>query len=272
MLLNHELSIPWRETKFEQAANFSGALKGLFLHTELIQPRRAAPGLGHNDAQSPNPPFTAAQYDRLALLYVIASVRANRWLIPAYHAALDADIRNGHDDPLNFDPESFASSIAKLVDTLNAPEAMRLAASAPANDAKRPPDPPFSPLSLIDPAELPPPRAVAASEPSAQPPPDAPAQAKDKQRDKDGAAPAKAESGKGEDRKTSDDRKIVAEHCQTYFFKGRRHSVCRPYVAAVPQTARPADRRVLSQNTATRYRAGNQNARHLPGKFRPGRA
>jgi aryl-alcohol dehydrogenase-like predicted oxidoreductase len=28
-----------RETKFEQAANFSGALKGLFLHVELIQPR-----------------------------------------------------------------------------------------------------------------------------------------------------------------------------------------------------------------------------------------
>jgi hypothetical protein len=32
MLLNHELEIPWRETKFEQAANFSGALKGLFPH------------------------------------------------------------------------------------------------------------------------------------------------------------------------------------------------------------------------------------------------
>ena len=36
MLLNHELCIPWRETKFEQAANFAGALKGLFLHVELI--------------------------------------------------------------------------------------------------------------------------------------------------------------------------------------------------------------------------------------------
>ena len=74
MLLNHELEIPWRETKFEQAANFSGALKGLFLHVELIQPRRAASGHGrHNDAQSPNPAFTPAQYDRLALLYVIAT-------------------------------------------------------------------------------------------------------------------------------------------------------------------------------------------------------
>jgi hypothetical protein len=56
MLLNHELEIPWRETKFEQAANFSGVVKGLFLHVELIQPRRAASGHGrHNDAQSPNP-------------------------------------------------------------------------------------------------------------------------------------------------------------------------------------------------------------------------
>src|SRR6476661_4199393 len=53
MLLNHELEIPWRETKFEQAANFSGAPKGLFLHVELIQPRRAARGR-YNDAQSPD--------------------------------------------------------------------------------------------------------------------------------------------------------------------------------------------------------------------------
>ncbi len=104
MLLNHELSIPWRETKFEQAANFEGALKGLFLHVELVQPRRSAGGRGRrNDAQSPDPAFTAAQYDRLALLYIIASVRAERWLIPAFHAAIDAGIRNGHDDPLNFD-------------------------------------------------------------------------------------------------------------------------------------------------------------------------
>jgi hypothetical protein len=126
MLLNHELEIPWRETKFEQAANFTGALKGLFLHVELIQPRRSS-GRGHNDAQSPDPAFTPAQYDRLALLYVIASVRSRHWLIPAYHAALDADIPNGHDDPLNFDPESFAESIETTVKKLQPPDAMRAA-------------------------------------------------------------------------------------------------------------------------------------------------
>jgi len=128
MLLSHELSIPWRETKFEQAANFSGALKGLFLHVELIQPRRSAAGRGrHNDAQTPSPAFTAAQYDRLALLYVIASVRAGHWLIPAFHAALDADIPNGHDDPLNFDIASFADSLDRLVGTLQRPEEMQAA-------------------------------------------------------------------------------------------------------------------------------------------------
>jgi len=119
MLLNHELGIPWRETKFEQAANFFGALKGLFLHVELIQPRRSAAGRGRrNDAQTPDPGFTAAQYDRLALLYVIASARAERWLIPAFHAAIDGDIRNGHDDPLNFDVERFANSVEAMVERL----------------------------------------------------------------------------------------------------------------------------------------------------------
>jgi hypothetical protein len=127
MLLNHDLSIPWRETRFEQAANFAGTLKGLFLHTEMIQPRKSAGRGWHNDAQSPDPAFTPAQYDRLALLYVIASVRAGRWLIPAFHAALDADIPNGHDDPLNFNIDSFAESLDKLVTALQGPDEARAA-------------------------------------------------------------------------------------------------------------------------------------------------
>jgi hypothetical protein len=127
MLLSHELSIPWRETRFEQAANFVGTLKGLFLHVELIQPRKSAGRGWRNDAQTPSPAFTAAQYDRLALIYVIASVRAERWLIPAFHAALDADLPDGHDDPLNFDVESFASSVEKLVITLQGASEMQAA-------------------------------------------------------------------------------------------------------------------------------------------------
>jgi hypothetical protein len=128
LLLAHDYSIPWRETKFEQAAEFGGALKGLFLHNEMIQPRRSAPGRGRrNDARSPDPAFTAAQYDRLALLYVIASVRAERWLIPAFHAAIDAQIANGHDDPLNFNIESFATSLDGLITKLGIPDQVQAA-------------------------------------------------------------------------------------------------------------------------------------------------
>jgi hypothetical protein len=122
MLLNHDLSEPWRETKFERAVNFAGALKGLFIHVEMIQPRRSA-GRWGNDAQSPDPSFTTAQYDRLALIYTIASVRAGRWLVPAFHAAIDAHIRNGHDDPLNFDVQSFANSLDGLMQQLQGPKA-----------------------------------------------------------------------------------------------------------------------------------------------------
>ena len=117
-----------RETKFEQAAEFGGELKGLFLHNEMIQPRRSAPGRGRrNDARSPDPAFTTAQYDRLALLYVIASVRAERWLIPAFHAAIDAQIANGHDDPLNFSIENFANSLDSLITKLGTAEKLQAA-------------------------------------------------------------------------------------------------------------------------------------------------
>jgi hypothetical protein len=133
-LLNHDFSIPWRETKFEQAAEFGGALKGLFVHIEMIQPRRA--GAGRGDGHSPNPAFTPAQYDRLALLYTIVSVRAGRWLVPAFHAALDADIRNGHDDPLNFKVDSFADSIDRLMEKLQGAQQYQASNAMTATDAQ----------------------------------------------------------------------------------------------------------------------------------------
>jgi len=128
MLVNHDFGMPWRATKFERAVNFAGALKGLFVHVELIQPRRTAGGRGrHNDAQTPTPAFTGAQYDRLALLYAIASVRAEHWLVPAFHAAIDGGIANGHDDPLNFNIERFADSLQRLLDKLQGPEEVQAA-------------------------------------------------------------------------------------------------------------------------------------------------
>jgi len=133
-LLNHDFSIPWRETKFEQAAEFGGALKGLFVHVEMIQPRRA--GAGGGDGHSPDPAFTPAQYDRLALVYTVTSVRAGHWLIPAFHAALDADIRNGHDDPLNFKVESFADSIDRLMEQLQGAGQYQASNATTASDAQ----------------------------------------------------------------------------------------------------------------------------------------
>ncbi|MPZ40329.1 MAG: hypothetical protein GEU95_20180 [Rhizobiales bacterium] len=115
MLLGHELGEPWRAMRFERATRFGTELKELFLHVELIQPRRSRPGRGrHNDALAPTPGFSEIQYDRLALVYMIASVRAGRWLIPAFHVAIDFGIRGGHDDPQNFDVGAFAGSIERL--------------------------------------------------------------------------------------------------------------------------------------------------------------
>jgi hypothetical protein len=119
MMLGHELSQPWRAMRFERATRFGTDLKGLFLHVELIQPRRSQPGRGRrNDALAPTPGFSDVQYDRLALVYTIASVRAGRWLIPAFHIAIDSGIRGGHDDPQNFEVAAFAGSVERLANRL----------------------------------------------------------------------------------------------------------------------------------------------------------
>jgi len=82
----------------------------------LIQPRKSKAGKWKdNDIISPDPGFTLEQYDKLALLYICASARSGNWLIPAYHAVLDQGIKNGHDDPQNFELNKFSESIEKLV-------------------------------------------------------------------------------------------------------------------------------------------------------------
>ena len=123
MLRGHDFGEAWRATKFERAPRFGTDLKGLFLHVEMVQPRRPLPRRGRrNDFMAPTPGFTAAQYDRLALVYTVASVRAGTWLVPAFHAAIDSGIRNGHDDPQNFELEAFAMSLDRLVALLRLPE------------------------------------------------------------------------------------------------------------------------------------------------------
>jgi hypothetical protein len=119
VFFGHDFGVPWRSTKFERALFFGNTLKGLFLHIELIQPRRRGPGRRGNDIAAPDPGFTGAQYRLLALLYTIASVRAGEWLIPAFHAVIDGDVRGGHDDPQNFEIEAFAQALEGIIEELS---------------------------------------------------------------------------------------------------------------------------------------------------------
>lgn len=105
-------------TKFARDKLLESA-KGFQIHVELIQPRRSDPaGRTGNDAIAPLPGFTEAQMDRLALLYVAASVRRGEWLVPAFHAAVDAGIPDAHDDPQNFDLGAWAGRLDRLLNDL----------------------------------------------------------------------------------------------------------------------------------------------------------
>jgi hypothetical protein len=116
-----DFKAPFRATKLETQVVGIRA-KGLFLHVEMIQPRRRDPrGGAQNDALAPDPGFTDAQLDRLALIYVAASVRRGRWLTPAYHAALDAGLANAHDDPQRFNLDRWAERLGALLSSISNP-------------------------------------------------------------------------------------------------------------------------------------------------------
>src|SRR5262249_54469385 len=108
----HNYSVSWRATKRERNAD----LKGLFLHHELIQPR--IKGSYRYHAVAPEPGFTAATMERLALCYVAASLRSGTWMIPAFHCALDLGISDGHDDPQNFDLFQWGGALEKVINEI----------------------------------------------------------------------------------------------------------------------------------------------------------
>jgi hypothetical protein len=135
----------WRATKLESPDKVDTRAKGMFLHIENVQPRRAAPGPRSvacnpdkgiwytpktdtatqkkscdciNDHIAPNPGLTAPQLDRLALVYIAASVRRAKWMIPAFHAAIDEGISDAHDDPQNFDLADWAGRICQQLEVI----------------------------------------------------------------------------------------------------------------------------------------------------------
>ena len=111
--VGHDLAVPWRATKLESRVIGTPA-KGLFLHVENQQPRRADPAARPgNDRIAPVPGLTRAQYDSLALAYVVACARAGLWLKPAFHAAIDEGLPDAHDDPQNFDLPAFDAAVTR---------------------------------------------------------------------------------------------------------------------------------------------------------------
>jgi hypothetical protein len=86
------------------------------LHIENIQPRiRDRSVKFSNDAIAPEPGFSEAQLERLALVYLVASVRSRKWLIPAYHAPIDLGFPHAHDDPQNFNLQAWAAKLDELI-------------------------------------------------------------------------------------------------------------------------------------------------------------
>jgi hypothetical protein len=91
----------------------------LFVGVENIQPRIGRPaipkrGTKPNDFIAPTPGFSEAQYERLALIYIVASARRGHWLIPAYHVVLDWYFSDGHDDPQNFELPRFSDHVSAI--------------------------------------------------------------------------------------------------------------------------------------------------------------
>ena len=111
----HDFSIPWRATKLESRV-IGPAARGRFVHIETVQPRRFLPGASNRgQTHGPKPGFSDAQYRMLAALYVYASARGGRWLIPAFHSAVDDGIPDAHDDPQNFELRKFAHELEQLL-------------------------------------------------------------------------------------------------------------------------------------------------------------
>lgn len=107
----------WRATKFENKI-LGVSSRGLFLHIELVQPRVFPPGNATSAPVAPTPGFTDLQYKKLALLYVCASSRKGDWLVPAYHVNIDEGLKDGHDDPQNFELKKFTAEVIALCESL----------------------------------------------------------------------------------------------------------------------------------------------------------
>src|SRR5262249_30714024 len=77
---------------------------------------------GKSDPVSPDPGFTSAQYAKLALQYIIASVRRGNWMVPAFHCVLDLHVGT-HDDPQHFDLAAWGAALEVALSAVRAEHA-----------------------------------------------------------------------------------------------------------------------------------------------------
>ncbi len=136
-LTDNSYLTPFRATQFELKPPHT-RFRGLFLHHELVQPRK---GPGSTDPDSPDPGFTPEQYTRLALQYVIASVRRGNWMVPAFHCVLDLHVGD-HDDPQRFDLAAWGNALDQTLNAVrtqrNAAPSMAMEVMAAPNDFRTP--------------------------------------------------------------------------------------------------------------------------------------
>jgi hypothetical protein len=111
-----ESMAPPNGTKFGRC---NPAQRTTFLHIENIQPRISdRPVRFSNDAIAPEPGFTDLQLERLALVYLVASARSGKWLIPAYHSPIDLGFPDAHDDPQNFNLQTWSAKLRDLIEQI----------------------------------------------------------------------------------------------------------------------------------------------------------
>jgi hypothetical protein len=114
----NDFELPVYATKFEksiQNPDVGDTCVGNFIHVENIMPRRSSRRRRpYNDDIAINPGLTSQQYERLSLLYLVASCRKEAWLIPSFHAVIDEGIKDAHNDPQNFDLMKWVKAMQKL--------------------------------------------------------------------------------------------------------------------------------------------------------------
>lgn len=107
-------------TKFEQKEfNKMSGLAGLYVSVELVQPRLRPNTRTNYFSLAPKEGFTKKQYERLALIYIVASFRNKGWLIPTFHICIDENLHpDSHDDPQNFHLPTFLENVLQIFDDI----------------------------------------------------------------------------------------------------------------------------------------------------------